>query len=563
MKNQYDIIDAYLDGRLSQSDKDQLAKWLKSDAENIRTFIRIAHVHQMLRRALLARTVLKSSMNKPLRSTRNPGTVIRMRLASGTKTGKKATFKAGTSWWALAASFAIVAVGLWFWNQKEKTGIAVDTVPVSIAFLAEKQGNVTVERGGKLYTIDNGTPLYAGDSVRTENGGRAVVSYPDSTKVEIKTASSIILNPAPAEQKFGKKVQIVDGTVSANVAKQPEGFPMLFQTFNARAIVLGTKLEIDVLSGRSKLKVEEGQIRLERLADKASVLVSTGEQAIVVSTDSVPLVATKISGDAGDGITGLAARYPGDVGIERDPSVIFAENFESGDFSRWDDKDGNPSPDNQIVTDPKLVHGGRNAAQFSAKPGKNVLVDLTKWFDRGENQVYARWYCRFAEDYEPGENPIAGGCLAGVREKGMVNISKSKPNGIDYFIAQLIADPMGLHQPGNLLLRSYHLDISKDLNGEFYKVYPSESETHIERGRWYCLELMVKVNTPDLADGEQAFWVNGMLKLKRSGIRWQTSEQLKINYFWLMLYATGQQTNRIWFDDIVVSTRYIGPMKAP
>ena len=34
---------------------------------------------------------------------------------------------------------------------------------------------------------------------------------------------------------------------------------------------------------------------------------------------------------------GLAAKCPGDVDIEKDDAVIFVEDFESGDLSRWDE----------------------------------------------------------------------------------------------------------------------------------------------------------------------------------------------------------------------------------
>ena len=44
---------------------------------------------------------------------------------------------------------------------------------------------------------------------------------------------------------------------------------------------------------------------------------------------AVPLAAAEPgAGAAPFPVEGLAARYVGDVGIERDPQVIFAENFE-------------------------------------------------------------------------------------------------------------------------------------------------------------------------------------------------------------------------------------------
>ncbi len=84
----------------------------------------------------------------------------------------------------------------------------------------------------------------------------------------------------------------------------------------------------------------------------------------------------------------------------------------------------------------------------------------------------------------------------------------------------------------------------------------------LERGRWYCLEMMVELNHPDRADGEQAFWVDGKLIGHFTGIRWRTVDTLKVNGFWLELYIhDNPQVNRLWYDDVVVSKSYIGPMK--
>ena len=110
-------------------------------------------------------------------------------------------------------------------------------------------------------------------------------------------------------------------------------------------------------------------------------------------------------------------------------------------------------------------------------------------------------------------------------------------------------------------------------------------------------KLMVKLNSePDRPDGELALWLDGKLVahfvkgVKRTrwtgmgfalteeggepfeGFRWRTSKELTINFFWLLLYVTEHAARqnkvanpnpvtRVWFDDIVVATRYIGPLK--
>jgi hypothetical protein len=119
----------------------------------------------------------------------------------------------------------------------------------------------------------------------------------------------------------------------------------------------------------------------------------------------------------------------------------------------------------------------------------------------------------------------------------------------------------------------------------------------VPRDRWQCVEVMMKANSaPNAADGELALWLDGKpvmhiakgvrrgpwtgmgFKLAESGgepfegFRWRSSNDLKINFFWLLHYVTENaarqnrvaapsRPNRVWFDDIVVSTEYVGPIK--
>jgi len=44
-------------------------------------------------------------------------------------------------------------------------------------------------------------------------------------------------------------------------------------------------------------------------------------------------------------------------------------------------------------------------------------------------------------------------------------------------------------------------------------------------------------------------------------IRWRTTEKLKINCLWMLLYIhDNRNPNRVWFDDVVIATEYIGPL---
>ena len=73
------------------------------------------------------------------------------------------------------------------------------------------------------------------------------------------------------------------------------------------------------------------------------------------------------------------------------------------------------------------------------------------------------------------------------------------------------------------------------------------------------MEMMLKANDPGANNGEQAFWIDGVLIGHFKNIIWRFTNDLKINSFTIGLYIhDNEKTNRIWYDDIIVSTGYIG-----
>jgi MYXO-CTERM domain-containing protein len=83
----------------------------------------------------------------------------------------------------------------------------------------------------------------------------------------------------------------------------------------------------------------------------------------------------------------------------------------------------------------------------------------------------------------------------------------------------------------------------------------------LERDRWVCLEMMQRLNTPGESDGEMAFWVDGELGHRQTGMHWRDVSELQLNKVWVQHYIAGgdaEQSNRIWWDDVIVSTARIG-----
>ncbi len=83
----------------------------------------------------------------------------------------------------------------------------------------------------------------------------------------------------------------------------------------------------------------------------------------------------------------------------------------------------------------------------------------------------------------------------------------------------------------------------------------------LPRGEWACLELGMRLNTPGVNDGWMAFWQDDVLIHEEATMAWRDVPELQLNKAWLMHYiAAGDasQSNRVWFDDVVVSTQHIG-----
>ena len=94
---------------------------------------------------------------------------------------------------------------------------------------------------------------------------------------------------------------------------------------------------------------------------------------------------------------GLAARYPGDAGLEKNSSVILVEDFEAGvlDRNRWEDVRG--ADHVRFTTDPENVNSGKYACEFVCDAEVGDATAKT-WFMPGHDTVFVRWYVKFAED---------------------------------------------------------------------------------------------------------------------------------------------------------------------
>ena len=249
--------------------------------------------------------------------------------------------------------------------------------------------------------------------------------------------------------------------------------------------------------------------------------------------------------------------------------TVFTEDFEQFDPKRWD------AITSKTV---EIVEGGRRGkcVQMTSTLGQDTGGHLYKMLDPGLDTCYLRFYVKFEKEhayihhfvhltgYNPPTRYPQGG--AGDRPAGNRRFSTGiEPWG---FFGKYPA-------PGAWHFYSYWCEMKPARDGRFWgNSFAPEQPVLVERDRWICMEIMLKTNTPDKPDGEQAFWIDGKEIGRWDGIRWRTDEKLKVNGLWMLYYITEnavnqnraritepRKVNRVWFDDIVVSKSYIGPIK--
>ncbi len=316
---------------------------------------------------------------------------------------------------------------------------------------------------------------------------------------------------------------------------------------------------------------------------------------------------------------GLAAKYSGDAGIGKDPDVVFVEDFEEKTLeellTRWTESENPNDRALALVGDAPAGSAGGQSLRITATRGQDTGGYLFKVVPPGEDELYVRFYTKFAPDY--------GFCHHFVRIRGMIDpvpypvgqISKgpsSKWCGTD--VEPLSASQVGrsaapLPPPGIWAVSSYWPEM-KSWQGPggtiFYPdLFEPKEPVPVPRDRWVCVEMMVKMNTsPEKSDGEQALWIDGKLVTHLGpdtvrgywrrdkyilddqkgtsfeGFRWRQDVRLKWNRLWLLHYVTERlfektdayasehpeatvntKSAAVYFDNIVIARKYVGPVE--
>ncbi len=260
--------------------------------------------------------------------------------------------------------------------------------------------------------------------------------------------------------------------------------------------------------------------------------------------------------------------------LEKPGRVIFSDDFESPvSLENYFEIRGRKEGNSLLVTNPKTAHRGSGCIQFTsvARDGKSSGAGASYWFGpQGYDLIYFRRYIRFASDYDQGNLHHTGGGLAGVAGSNKwAGMGKAgiRPNGDDRFTSRFEPwrDWKRYPAPGYMFLYTYWMDMKRDRDGNYWgnNMCPDKDERiALDRDRWYCLEQMIKVNDPGKPNGEMAAWIDGKLYIHYKGFRWRSNSAVRLKRCGIGVYVHhATRNNRVWYDDVALSTGYIGPVK--
>ena len=317
---------------------------------------------------------------------------------------------------------------------------------------------------------------------------------------------------------------------------------------------------------------------------------------------------TNGSGSTTTGV-GLSAKYPGDVGIQYDPSVINYTNFENG-YNGWTNYDpGTIGRYINIVDNPAMANGGSHylqttvtMSQLNSNLGPYISAYVQYQLPTPVPVLYERMYVQIVGNTLHPHHWIR--VTAGNPTYNSDGLADTVPGGNNgfWYNFDLTSNNTFFYYVYWYLMRSGRCNNGTAVPGcagdqgvTYYygNGFNPANQTPMPRNKWFCLELETKVNDVGQSNGLLKYWVNNQLvgdfeqgtplgtwlrdqfftfgqydtnPQPFSGFNFRSASDVLIKRVLLGSYyqandaymANASQDQTILYDDVVLATQRIG-----
>jgi|APTNR8051073442_1049403.scaffolds.fasta_scaffold02453_5 ferric-dicitrate binding protein FerR (iron transport regulator) len=176
----------------------------------------------------------------------------------------------------LAASIAVLATSAWLW---------LGSGDAPVLTLVDSSGTVVWNHGGEMrVNVSDGEKLAAGTLETLGETASAQLQFADGTIISLTGESELSFS-----EEDQKLLVLRKGSLSAQVKPQRPKHPMIVRTPSAEAEIVGTTFNLSARPDDTLLKVDEGLVRLKRLADGTSIDVPAQSSALASLNSSLKL----------------------------------------------------------------------------------------------------------------------------------------------------------------------------------------------------------------------------------------------------------------------------------
>jgi len=256
-----ELVEQLLQGTATETQLEQLRESLRTSSEARRFYLHYMNLHSALRRRFaFAAEEGAAADDRRLKAQPPPK-----------------RWRAVQRLWMGAAALALVILAAF--------GFLLPHAP-NLATIAEASGAFewTGARGRVVTHLRPGTALGAGTLELLSADSWVKLVFSDRSTVTVMGRSTLTL-----AADHGIRIRLGEGRMAALVSPQPRRHPMLVDTPTARLEVLGTQFDIEVEKAATTLRVNQGRVRITRLADGSVAEVPADHQVVVPASRSGPL----------------------------------------------------------------------------------------------------------------------------------------------------------------------------------------------------------------------------------------------------------------------------------